>query len=308
MAALLSLRRQDETAYRSSTVRVMLPSLPLRAFIRAYEYHPRWAATETGLLPIWPHPYSVLPIRFGDPVQVIDRRRNVVRLLTDIVLAGPITDYHCDVVTRERCTAQFLIIFQPGGALRLFGIPTTLLTDDAIGAEDLLGSAARLLAEQVRAAHSPAGMMRAAEAFLLERVARAAAPNAVERAAQAQLCRRGRLPISELIRASGIGRSRFERIFLDRVGVTPKLFARLVRFDYALRLRAANPALSWIAISHEAGYFDQNHLVKEFKAMTGQPPSGLPSDRQWRIAGGDDLIEEGYASLRSWERPVRAVS
>lgn len=308
MAALRSLRRQDETDDCSPTVQVMRPSLPLRAFIRAFEYHPRWAATAVGCLPIWPHPYSVLPIRFGDPVQVIDHRRNVIRLLPDAVLAGPITDYHCDVVTRERCTAQFLIVFQPGAALRLFGIPATLLTNDAIGAEELLGSAARLLAEQMRAARSPAAMVQAAEVFLLEHVARATAPNVVERAAQAQLRSRGHLPIRELIRASGIGRSRFERSFLDYVGVTPKLFARLVRFDYALRLRAANPALSWIAISHAAEYFDQNHLVKEFKAMTGQPPSILPSDRQWRIAGGDDLMEAEYGLSRSWERSVRAVS
>jgi AraC-like DNA-binding protein len=290
MGALRSLERQDEGAYNPSAVQVLTPSPPLRAYIRAFEYHPRWQETAEGLLPIWPHPYTLMPIRFGDPVQVIDRRANVIRLLPEAVLAGPVTGPVFDVITRERSTAQFLIVFQPGGALRLFGVPASALTNEALAAEDFIGASVRALVVRMRQARSPAEMVAIAEAFLLDHAAAAPAMSAVERAAQAQLRSRGRLPIAELIRASGYGRARFERTFVDCAGVTPKVFALLVRFDYALRLRAANPALSWIAISHEAGYFDQNHLVKEFKAMTGQLPS-RPHDSQWRIAGGDALTD-----------------
>jgi len=275
-------------------VQVLQPSPPLRAFVRAFEYHPHWRPNAAGVLPIWPHPYTLLPIRFGDPVKILDRQRNVLRLLPQAVLAGPVTGPHFDFITRERSTAQFLIVFQPGGASRLFGVSASLLTDDAIGAQEFVGATVRGLVERLRQARAPAEMVGIAEGFLLERAACVVGLNAVERAAQAQLRSRGRLAIAGLIRASGYSRSRFERAFLDCVGVTPKLFARLVRFDYALRLRAAHPALSWIAISHEAGYFDQNHFVKEFKAMTGQRPS-MPHDSQWRIAGGDDLHEPASA-------------
>jgi hypothetical protein len=73
-----------------------------------------------------------------------------------------------------------------------------------------------------------------------------------------------------------------EREFIKRVGLRPKLYARVPRFHYLPRLRAAHPALSWMVVSHEAGYFDQNHLVKEFWQLTGNAPSSMgPVSEDW---------------------------
>jgi AraC-like DNA-binding protein len=53
------------------------------------------------------------------------------------------------------------------------------------------------------------------------------------------------------------------------------LFARLVRFSKAYRLRESTPQMSWTRISYESGYFDQMHLIRDFKQFAGVTPSTL---------------------------------
>jgi AraC-like DNA-binding protein len=62
------------------------------------------------------------------------------------------------------------------------------------------------------------------------------------------------------------------------VGMSPKLFARTVRFDKALIARRNAPNRSWTDIVHELGYFDQAHFVRECRAFAGLPPTGLVGD------------------------------
>jgi transcriptional regulator GlxA family with amidase domain len=64
----------------------------------------------------------------------------------------------------------------------------------------------------------------------------------------------------------------FERVSKERIGVPPKLFARLVRFSKAYRLRERLPLLSWTSIAFECGYFDQMHLIRDFKEFAGVAP------------------------------------
>jgi transcriptional regulator GlxA family with amidase domain len=64
-----------------------------------------------------------------------------------------------------------------------------------------------------------------------------------------------------------------ERKFLDRTGVTPKLFARLVRFDRAFREKNLNPLRDWRSIAFDCNYYDYQHLVRDYKEFTGLKPT-----------------------------------
>jgi AraC-like DNA-binding protein len=70
----------------------------------------------------------------------------------------------------------------------------------------------------------------------------------------------------------------FERKCKERLGMPPKAFARIVRFSKAYRLREAFPHLTWTAIAYEAGYFDQMHLIRDFKEFAGVTPTLLEED------------------------------
>jgi len=60
--------------------------------------------------------------------------------------------------------------------------------------------------------------------------------------------------------------------------MTPKVFARTIRFDRALVARRNAPNRLWTDIIHEFGYFDQAHFIRECRAFAGLPPSGLVGD------------------------------
>ena len=70
----------------------------------------------------------------------------------------------------------------------------------------------------------------------------------------------------------------YERRFLDEIGITPKLFARITRYQMAMDAKVATPARSWIAIAHEFGYHDQMHMIKDFQKLSGNSPRGIISE------------------------------
>jgi AraC-like DNA-binding protein len=85
----------------------------------------------------------------------------------------------------------------------------------------------------------------------------------------------GRARIGNLVRKS-LSASQFQRRFASEVGVTPKLFARTIRFDAAAITAHHNaPDRSWTDIVHELGYFDQAHFIGECRTFAGVLPSGL---------------------------------
>jgi transcriptional regulator GlxA family with amidase domain len=65
----------------------------------------------------------------------------------------------------------------------------------------------------------------------------------------------------------------FNRKFTERIGVGPKLYARLVRYHRAYLFKAAHPAISWPTVAMECGYTDYQHLVRDFRQFTGSTPN-----------------------------------
>ncbi len=65
----------------------------------------------------------------------------------------------------------------------------------------------------------------------------------------------------------------FERSFVQRVGISPKLFIRIVRFEHAMKIKNQYPDKSWSMIALECGYTDSSHILKDFKSFADFPPS-----------------------------------
>ncbi|HEY0435587.1 MAG TPA: helix-turn-helix domain-containing protein, partial [Phenylobacterium sp.] len=85
--------------------------------------------------------------------------------------------------------------------------------------------------------------------------------------------RSGSTLVSDLAASVELGVRQFERRFRREIGMSPKLYARVVRFEAALRAKAAQPKTQWTEIAHGLGYFDQMHMVHDFNRLSGESPS-----------------------------------
>jgi AraC-like DNA-binding protein len=168
--------------------------------------------------------------------------------------------------------------FRPGAAERFFRVPMHELTDRMIPLLDLWGGAADL---ESRAEDAPTALDRITriEELLLERLGGAPDPAAAVRYAIGFIARTtGQRPVRDLERAVGLGARHLERRFRETVGVSPKLFSRVVRFRRALTLLRQPAPFSWSRLAVEAGYYDQAHLIREVKALAGITPAGLAAE------------------------------
>jgi AraC-like DNA-binding protein len=81
------------------------------------------------------------------------------------------------------------------------------------------------------------------------------------------------MPIEQAASLSCLSMKQFERKCKERIGMNPKMYARILKFSKAYRLHEALPQLSWTKIAYEAGYYDQMHMIKDFKVFAGVNPS-----------------------------------
>jgi len=92
----------------------------------------------------------------------------------------------------------------------------------------------------------------------------------------------GQARVAEVAERLGWSPRQLEREFRSGVGLSPKAFARIIRFQNLLRLVGEGTLREWTRLAHEGGYADQPHMVREFREFSGQSPT----ERQHPVAGG----------------------
>lgn len=171
--------------------------------------------------------------------------------------------------------------FRPGFAHAALGVPATELTDETV-AWSLLARDAEAELERVGRAASDAAKLGAVTTMIVRRFAGIAVPAAVGESVRRIVAADGMLRIAALAPEIGVSRQQLARLFAVHVGVAPKVFARVMRVRAAIAradaARAANPyGVDWSAVAYDLGYYDQPHLVDEFKAITGLTPGAWSS-------------------------------
>src|SRR5882724_2645520 len=181
-----------------------------------------------------------------------------------------------DVGVRGTCTRAYYktapalplavrVVFRPGGAYPFFGVPINELTDRLVVLEDLWGASGREMLERALVAADRGDDVAAVvEMGLLERMRAHPFEPASALAARAavRLLARGDHSVDDVVRELGISARHLRRAFQAVVGVAPKTFARIARFQRALALGRARPG-RWNEVARATGYFDQAHLTTD---------------------------------------------
>lgn len=220
---------------------------------------------------------------------LLDHRTGEVVATPPAGIQGPQSFRVADALWKGRFR-DFAVAFHPTGFHRLFGTPMNELTDQVVEASQLLGAGVRQLHDRLQSAVGLDVMARLTEDFLQGWLPRARPFHPVQVAASQVIARHGRVTIDHLARTVDLSGRQLERRFLEQVGIPPKLYCRISRLAYTLRLKEVTPRRTLTELTYLAGYFDQNHMVKDFRALAGTSPSEF-----FR------LIEEGF-------RPGRAVN
>jgi AraC-like DNA-binding protein len=186
------------------------------------------------------------------------------------------------------------VYFRAGRAAPFLRAPISALTDTTVDIEGLWGSSA--LATELGELDEMQRVERL-ESVLLRRLA-IGRPHAesvqVDRLAARVVRRRGRETVDGMARDAGVSRQHLTRLFKERVGVGPKLYARLARFQAGLVFAGAGPDVDWAEAAVDLGYADQSHMIAEVREFSSLTPQAL-AGRRWF----HPFIERARASLRT---------
>ncbi len=171
--------------------------------------------------------------------------------------------------------------FEPGATSALLHVPAGELTDQVVGLEQIWGSRGARLAADL-ASEDDVSRVDRLETVLLERLRRAPATRwRIDTVGLANWVRTERTSVTVrcLATAAGVSRQHLTRVFRQVIGVTPKRYCRLARFQAGLIYAGAGPNVRWAEVATELGYADQSHMIAEFRELSGLSPEALATQR-----------------------------
>ncbi len=226
---------------------------------------------ETAISPYPPSPFQSLIFYCNNPVSMGRAGSHLFQEQPLVVLIGP----QCTRVNIQvhHMLRAIRVDFFPGGMYRMLGIPMHQLLDSGLDATDLFGSEMELVKDQLRNTASLEEGKHIVEAFLLNLRQRSKERLPFDSAMQVLMKHDGNLPIEQVASLSCLSTKQFERKCKERIGMNPKMYARILKFSKAYRLHEAYPQMSWTAIAHQAGYFDHMHMIRDFREFAGVNPS-----------------------------------
>ena len=166
--------------------------------------------------------------------------------------------------------------FRPGMARMMLGVAPPELTDRVAPLDELWGRQANRLADQLAYAKSAEERL-AVLSGALNRPAVQLTP--VQRAIEYMGSMQGRVDLDYLARQANLSSRQFRRKCLEESGLSPKRLSRILRLRCAGLLAQREPHPNWAEIAAEAGYFDQAHLIRDFREFLGKTPMSVLSNR-----------------------------
>lgn len=178
---------------------------------------------------------------------------------------------------------EYIVIkFRPMGIWRLTGISMHHVTNQIFDATDILGNDLHHVFEQVQTASNPESKINLIDAFLVKlarRKTKMKAHPGVSQALHLLTQHRGNITVKDLQEETCTTRKSLERAFTTQVGILPKLYSRIVRYNFAKALIESSSVIDWQKITHQHGYYDQSHFINEFKTFSGKTPLDYYQDR-----------------------------
>ena len=177
---------------------------------------------------------------------------------------------------------SFGIWFLPHTFSLFSGISVSHLNDKAISLDNIFSSNFIDLVQNCIYENDIKKLLEEMNSFLFKKLKQQSnhfKENVAEYAIQYILCKKEESTLDKLVKDCNISNRYLQKIFLEKIGYSPKFFIRVVRFQQALHHLSTSKTCSLTALTYQLGYFDQAHFIREFKEFTGFVPSQFRPDK-----------------------------
>lgn len=191
------------------------------------------------------------------------------------LLAGQLTTYF--YLQNTGTTGSIAIKLKPAGLTQLFGLNMYQYLDKIIDLDTLDDPLFEMLKEKALAAvdidlNKTEEQAKAVLDDFFGKLITKATENPLRQPLKLIFDTNGMVSVAEMSAAAGVSERQLERLFKKYIGLSPKYYARIIRFNYIFQLLKEKKS-SWSEIVYQSGYYDQSHFIRNFKAFTGEDPS-----------------------------------
>ncbi len=174
------------------------------------------------------------------------------------------------------------VVLQPTALYLLTGLPIKELTNTFINAEEIWRNEIRIICDQLRNIEKIDTMLEIIEKFLENQFSKTKKiVHPIDKVSQILLLKSDNTTLDLLASKSCLSMRQFIRKFEERIGVSAKTFARVAHFDRTFRLKNIQPNQNWLNIALSTGYYDYQHLAKDYKEFTNfTPPSFFEQEQK----------------------------
>lgn len=244
---------------------IYTPSELLKPYVKQYAIH------ETDVIETYkvlPDSHIVLGIQYKGRLVNIDGETSIA--LSTAGITGLQDRYR--IFQNSAHIGTILVYFTVTGAAHFLRHPLHLLFNGSFSLEDVWPKFQRQhLTEQLAEAGDDLSRIQRLEAFLVHDLCLSHQDTLVTHAATYMQQTQGQIRISELAKHYHLSQSQFEKRFRKTIGASPKKFASILRLRSIIHF--PTPVCNLTELAYQAGYFDQAHFIKDFKAFTGSTPS-----------------------------------
>ena len=178
------------------------------------------------------------------------------------------------------------VAFAPGGFAPFASDAVDVFSNRSIDLTDVWGSSARDLRDRLRELPTPQEKLSCLERFLLSRLVPRILQPAPDRTGEVAFALQqfdrapGVATVREVARQTGWSERRFSQVFREAVGLSPKVWCRVQRFQKTVRELHAGRDVRWAELALDCGYYDQAHFANEFRAFSGIDATTYTAHRQ----------------------------
>ena len=248
------------------------PPEELKNIIECY-----WIAENSDPTPVQekiiPDGYAEIIFHYGDPYLI--RMTDHWEIQSKNLFAGQITKFFH--LQNTGTSGMIGVKLKPAALTSLYGISADKFTDKVVDLSAITEMNDPVLRKKLVLTRDHQEMISILNQHFLMQDVRVT-DGRIDKAVELILTAKGMLSVNDLTSALFISERQLERIFKQYVGLSPKFYCKIIRFNHIFHCMQKKDN-TWIDIVHHAGFYDQSHFIRNFKAFTGEEPSSYLFER-----------------------------